>query len=201
MPETPAVDYVLTASGNKLRVYCVWGGDRFVHRIEILKGDVWQAWLESVEGDAETPWPPSAPIQELHRQDWMASDCLLGVGKAGHGHWSLSLEPLSDAVGFRFDMACRAKIDQGRSALAQTYRWTGPAGNSPNAELASPTVMNIQPMESQDGHLEWRVVQGGQLRLLGDSQGAFEVDLPPDDGSHTVRWIYEIRWIHASDRE
>jgi hypothetical protein len=197
MPETPAVDYVLTASGNGLRVHCIWGGDRFAHRIEILKGDAWQACLESVEGDAETPWPPSAPIQELHRQDWMASDCLLGVGKAGHGHWSLSLEPLSDAVGFRFDMACRAKIDQGRSALAQTYRWIGSANDSASGELASPSVMNIPSM---DGYLECRVVQGGQLRLLSDSQGVFDVELPPSDGSHTVRWIYEIRWFDRSNR-
>ena len=199
MPETPAADYVLTASGENLRVCCVWVGDRFAHRLEGFWNQAWQPWLESVEGDTENPWPPSAPIQELHRQDWMESDCLLGVGKAGHGHWSLSLEPLNDAVGFRFDMACRAKLSDATASLAQTYQGVGPKNHAAIIKNESPTVMTIHPPGVTRGHLEWRVVEGGQLRSLSESKCALEVDLPKESGPHTVRWIYELRWISSSE--
>lgn len=199
MPDTPAVDYLLTTSCKNFRVSCVWVGDRFAHRLEGQWGDAWQSWLGSIEGDAENPWPPSAPIQELHRQDWMESDCLLGVGKAGHGHWSLSLEPLSDAVGFRFDMACRAKIGDGNATLTQTYQSLGQSNQPATVEMDSPAVMKIHPPELTQGHLEWRVIEGGQLRSLSDAKWALQVDLPQQAGTHTIRWIYELRWIQPSD--
>lgn len=64
--------------------------------------------LESLEGQSGDIWPASPPMQQLLIESRAeAGHVALLVGMAGRSHWSLSVEPLADRVGFRFDAACR----------------------------------------------------------------------------------------------
>ncbi|MFM7073965.1 MAG: hypothetical protein ACKO38_19435 [Planctomycetota bacterium] len=64
--------------------------------------------LESCEGQSGDIWPASPPLQQLLVESRAeAGQVALLVGMAGRSHWSLSVEPLADRIGFRFDAACR----------------------------------------------------------------------------------------------
>lgn len=90
---------------GRLRIEFVWQHDRFVHKL--LLDDV-QAGI-SLEGDADGPWPPSPPLQQLSREEINGCDVILGVGAAGRSHWSVSVEldPLAEFGSITFDLACR----------------------------------------------------------------------------------------------
>ena len=84
-----------------------WLGDRYGHVLEIDERSV----AESIDGDSQDSWPPSAPVQQLTLETLHGKPVLLGVGAAGRSHWSVSVEAIErDGVpGFSFDWACRLK--------------------------------------------------------------------------------------------
>ena len=195
MPDTNPIEHVLATAAGNFRIRCCWSGDRFAHQFELSHLGEWFELLKSVEGDGETPWPPSAPIQELHRQDWQQNDCLLGVGKAGHGHWSLSLEPLSDQSGFRFDFACRASFSGTGEFLANTYMGEKLVGSTsvPNRE-ASASVTTLVSTEAPGYYLEIQVIAGASFEpSQTSSEWVVKAPAPTEEGAQTVRWIYECR--------
>jgi hypothetical protein len=105
----------LRSDDQRLKVRFCWVVDRFVHQLLIDE----QVVACSVDGDGQTTWPPSPPIQQLSLEHINGSDVILGVGAAGRGHWSLSAQfELSDTV--TFELACRSK-DQPKF-LGSTYR-------------------------------------------------------------------------------
>lgn len=100
---TPA-DVTLSSIDGRLKILFQWQRDRFAQRLLVDGVEVGR----SVEGDAETAWPPSPPIQQLSRERIAGRDVVLGVGGAGRGHWSISVEPIAeDASAMKFDLACR----------------------------------------------------------------------------------------------
>lgn len=100
---TPA-DVSLSSTDGRLKVLFQWRADRFAQRLFVDDVEVGH----SVEGDAETAWPPSPPIQQLSREPIADRDVVLGVGGAGRGHWSISVEPVADdGSALKFDLACR----------------------------------------------------------------------------------------------
>ena len=195
MPDTNPIEHVLATAAGNFRIRCRWSGDRFAHQFELSHLGEWVELLKSVEGDGENPWPPSAPIQELHRQDWQQNDCLLGVGKAGHGHWSLSLEPLADQSGFRFDFACRASFSGTGEFLANTYKGEEfvDSTSTPYRE-SSASVTTLVSTEVPGYHLEIKVIAGASFEpSKTSSEWVVKAPAPTEEGAQTVRWIYECR--------
>jgi hypothetical protein len=96
-------------NGGRLRLRFVRLGDRVHHTVEWLDPAMAAtALIESREGQASDNWPASPPLQQLLIEPrGAAGHVALLVGMAGRSHWSLSIEPLADRVGFRFDAACR----------------------------------------------------------------------------------------------
>jgi hypothetical protein len=95
-----------------------WSGDRWSHAFT-LEGDTGPVLWQSVDHDSDGPtaWPPSPAILEV----WKGSEeAVLGVGRAGRSHFSLSatVDPfVPDAV--RLEWACRLNGPPGR--LGSTY--------------------------------------------------------------------------------
>ena len=99
---------MLATSDGRLRVEFHWQRDRFIQRLFVDSVEAGN----SIEGDAEESWPSSPPLQQLSLEDINGSSVILGVGAAGRGHWSISVEidNQSDvAEAIKFELACRSK--------------------------------------------------------------------------------------------
>jgi len=113
----------LDRHGRGLRVDFQRVGDQYAHRIVGLGSDGSSAAIiESVEGESTLPWPSSPALQELNIENLGSSPVAMLIGKAGDGHWSLSIELLNDgeAPGLLLDAACRVKSLPAN--LTSTYR-------------------------------------------------------------------------------
>lgn len=100
-------------------------GDRFAHTLELLRDRAWRPVLISCEGDSDSPWPPSPPLQELHVERRGPLACALLVGRCGTAFWSAACEALPEG-GIRWDVACR--VQQPPGLLGSTY---APAASAP----------------------------------------------------------------------
>ncbi len=161
-------------SGNLLRVEFVWRGDRFCHVISAIgvDGDVVLLLdslegLDSLDGTAADDWPPSPPLQSLHRETLAGGrQALLLVGAAGRSHWSASVEAGNDPATLTFDIACRAG---GAAAQLGSEYFLLPKALE---------LLRIQPHEAEF------VLEGNRLRIA-----------PRSIVTPTVRWRYSIRSI------
>ncbi|QDT07900.1 hypothetical protein K227x_63290 [Rubripirellula lacrimiformis] len=165
----------LDVPGGRIRVEFRWEGDRFVHRI-------WVDDIESchsIDGDADTDWPPSPPIQQLSLEDINGAPVILGVGAAGRGHWSISVESEADGNALKFDLACRYRDEA--NSLGSAYQ---------TDDRAQVTALT------------------GSLNTMGPDEGTTDngaddkkrptVRVVPEDtvangsGAGTQRWVYRI---------
>lgn len=120
----------LTTRDGRLCVEFEWSGDRFKQGIFLDGASVG----DSVEGGQQQPWPPSPPIQQLLPQQIDGSTVILGVGAAGRGHWSISVELAGDNA-IKFELACRCQ--ERAEFLGSTYRLDDSvAVNAADAEAA-----------------------------------------------------------------
>ena len=108
----------LVTRDGRLRIEFAWVEDRYVQRISIDGAEVGN----SIEGNGSEAWPPSPPVQQLHSQEIDGSPAILGVGAAGTGHWSISVELDGDQA-IAFDLACRCKA--AAEFLGSRYRLDG----------------------------------------------------------------------------
>ena len=112
--------------------------DRFQHVIESRSGNSWVALWRSVEGTNVEHWPTSPPWQEIAEHQLGSTTCLLGVGKAGTAHWSISIDvtlppadsssgdlPTDPRSAVRFDVACRTKELPKQLGSSYEYRENG----------------------------------------------------------------------------
>ena len=173
---------VAIASGD-LQIVFVRTGDRFSHRIAHLASSD-TPLLASVEGQPDDPWPSSPPWQELHVERRGELQVALLVGRAGHSHWSMSVEPELAADGFLFDIACRTSGEVG--FLGSTYRLAG--GAMP--------VLAANGIHLGGGN-ELCVLTGEiELSGAGENRTARVRPLPRSDTSpQTIRWQYRLSRI------
>jgi len=98
------------SDGSLLQVDFYLNADRFEHAIKRLSADgtCRASWTSVLQSDSPD-WPASPPIQELSRESIAGRDVLLGVGRAGKSHWSISIETasLDSEPSLIFDIACR----------------------------------------------------------------------------------------------
>ena len=94
----------LVGPDGKCLVRFAWESDRFAHQV-LVDGKV---MASSMEGDANSAWPPSPPIQQLSLENIEQQDVILGVGAAGRGHWSICAK-FESARQIKFELACRTK--------------------------------------------------------------------------------------------
>jgi hypothetical protein len=102
----PHPDRIELAAGTTIVVFRR-SGDRWEHELRLSSGRVWQ----SVEGpgpDGDARWPASPPIVEVSRVTAGQAPVLLGVGRAGRSHYSLSVAAVANEPDtLLFDVACR----------------------------------------------------------------------------------------------
>lgn len=107
MPHAIPSDLVIAARDGRLRVEFHFQCDRFIQQLFVDSLRVGT----SIEGDPEETWPSSPPLQQLSLEEIDGSKAILGVGAAGKGHWSISVEsdvPGQGPDGIRFDLACQS---------------------------------------------------------------------------------------------
>jgi hypothetical protein len=192
----------LNRLGIGVRVYFFWQDDRYCHRIEAVDGHQMRALLESLEGDQNSDWPASPPLQHVN-VSWITSDSeqvhvAMLVGAAGRSHWSMCVsardrqcQPREGDPGdieLSFDVACRTRSSA--NWLGSTYRVLAPPiaisdrVNCAFVPADGPGCVVI----SQAGQLELDAADT-PMPLLRCAARVNDVVEP----SMTVRWRYVVR--------
>ncbi len=172
------------SNGSTLQLDFRRVGDRFVQSIRRMGSDgkSLAAWEGVQKAEAEW-WPASPPIQELSLETIDGRDVLLGVGRAGKCHWSVSIETveIESAAAFRFDIACRCP--EPAEWLGSTYQ---PSREGEQLiDAAALTAFKVQAQEDTAV-----TIDGTQVRI--------EPTTRPLAWPGTVRWRYAILASDAS---
>jgi hypothetical protein len=167
---------VLMVSEN-LRLVFDRRGDRWGHRIELLREGRLVATLSSIEGAATDDWPPSPAFQNVDVQAIAGNGkTALLVGKAGSSHWSAAIEADPAAGALDFDIACRFG-DEPR-LLGSIYAIVCEASNSISC------LPRINLPEIADGCRRTVDAAGDRLTI--------RILPPPGPLPRTVRWQYIV---------
>lgn len=180
-------------TGESLRVEFVRQGDRYAHHLVAVDAEGYRAiLLDSEEGSANETREPSPPLQSLSIEKLPdGRNVALLVGMAGRRHWSASIEPLPNATGFAFDIACRTPHEE--PVLVSTYSVPAPsaatlfvAADESRVDVQSARYhLAISP--SQDAFAAFFLGLPGEKR-------SFYVLAQPQQG-HTVRWKYFVELL------
>lgn len=129
-------------AGRGLEIRFVRMADRWAHTVALFADGRRLPLLASNEGGASDDWPPSPPLQELNEHEQNGTHMILGVGGAGAGHWSLSIEAAPAERRLTFDAACR--LSAAPESLGSAYRTmlAGQRGKSLH-EVQLPTEAGI----------------------------------------------------------
>ena len=90
-----------------LQIRFCWHEDRFEHEIALINDGMRSPVLRSREGDHSDDWPDSPPLQDISFESRSDHDVVLGVGRAGVGHWSSSFKSCAATNGIEIEHACR----------------------------------------------------------------------------------------------
>jgi hypothetical protein len=147
--ESPVSLEAWADEGIGLRVAFAWSDGRWEHIVGAFQDGELLWVLRSVEGNAEQDFPPSPPLQQLHRTDLPDGRvALLLVGMAGRSHWSMSCEVEPGRARILFDVACRA-VPACRATLGTAYQ----------ISTVVPTV--------DDSQITWRQGEGHRATMRG----------------------------------
>ncbi len=177
---------MISLSAGTLTVrYTKWQ-DRLCHTIGIVYEDVFVPFLESVEGNADEPWPTSPPMQQMVEESFSpsANPVLLGVGLSGNGHWSTAIETQL-AHGLKFDIAC--KNSKGATRFGSEYRVLAKAERGIEGgaiSLQRDTTAGKATVEI--------AVSIGEIRFLPDEQKIRICPQSDPESIRTHRWCYEV---------
>lgn len=164
-------------SGVTLRTEFARVGDRFVNEIVgvTAAGQAVAVWQE-VQPSESDDWPASPPIQELSLETIDGKDVLLGVGRAGRSHWSVSVEAteVDGHPAMRFDYACRCPDSP--QWLGTTYQVASQA----DSDRAAAPALRVVCADQTD------VKQIELNRIVIEPIGH------PQKWPGTVRWCYTI---------
>ena len=122
--------------GEVLAIEFTWQADRFGHSIYFLQENQQRPLLTSVEGCATDDWPASPPLQQISAQEIGGDPAIMGVGMAGHSHWSASclLKTNDDGqLTLLCELACLTKTPVHKQA-------TSAAPESASAKVTEPRI-------------------------------------------------------------
>lgn len=85
-------------------------GDRYTHTLCVCVDDHKSPAIVSFEGDDQTLWPPSPPIQDVTFEERNDCSVFLGVGRAGTAHWSSSFQLMDNKRRLVIEHACRTPV-------------------------------------------------------------------------------------------
>jgi hypothetical protein len=168
---------LLVAGNLQLRITTLH--DRHGHVIEASVDSSLVTLLESVEGDASQPWPPSPALQSLDITELECGPVALLVGMAGQSHWSASYEARTNEGSLVLDWACRSSREP--SHLGTTYR----LNDNVQVELASDTSGEIVwgssrwPIKATHGRLS---LEDGRLSVVPTAPA----------GKQSPRWAMRV---------
>lgn len=169
----------LLAAGNlQLRITTLH--DRHGHVIEAVLNGSLVTVLESIEGDASQPWPPSPALQSLDITDLDSGPVALLVGMAGRNHWSASYEARTRDGALVLDWACRTTGDPGQ--LWTTYR----LGETVQLEITADGTSG----EMICGASRWPIRATHGWMSLQDRQLSVVPDAPT--GRQSPRWAIRV---------
>ena len=177
-----AAAYSLTSMGNDgsaLQVSFTRVGDRFeqtVTRLDHL-GNTIAVWRD-VHDSGSDDWPASPPIQELSLEEIGGKNVLLGVGRAGKSHWSVSIETTESgsAPAIHFDFACRCPAPP---------QWLGTTYN---------IDFSIGDDSSSDHSMNATCNEDATLKQVASNRTRIEPLHHPTKWPGTVRWRYTIQY-------
>jgi hypothetical protein len=87
---SPLVIKIPLYPAAELEIIFDWVIDRWMHRIVFVGGGQPQTIMQTIEGDQQSIWPPSPPLQDASQHDLASGPAVLAVGMAGTSHWSAS---------------------------------------------------------------------------------------------------------------
>ncbi|MFM1902197.1 MAG: hypothetical protein RLZZ440_97 [Planctomycetota bacterium] len=115
---TTPPDRIELAAGTTMVVFRR-AGDRWEHELRLAGGRVWRS-VEGPAHGADPRWPASPAIVEVSRVATAGATVLLGVGRAGRSHYSISVAAAEhEPDTLLFDVACR--IQEPAGWLGSTY--------------------------------------------------------------------------------
>lgn len=175
----------LTVDGRRLRVEFLQLGDRIGHRVLAVNADGGEAVLlasQELTGGEESPEAPA--LQSVHVQPLADREGELAalVGMSGANHWSLIVEPDSDAKTPRliFDAACRIKRDGLVQAVSRYAR---------TAEAVRAERFRLELLPLSDQSVAPRIEESGaEIAIIREI-------MPSDVAPTTVRWRYAIELV------
>ena len=176
---------------RQLQIAFEWQVDRYEHALQVRRdGGPPAAILVSSSAGGQAEWPSSPPFQQLAIEQQAAGPVALLIGMAGKSHWSASIEPLPQLVGFRFDVACR--VTARPTQLLSTYR-VPPAGR---IEAVSPRRLSVI---AESCTMQFELGDHGDLEATASAESlAVRADVDgPIPG--TRRWVYEVWLENALD--
>lgn len=179
-------------------------GDRFAHRLCIPSGSSHIPVLKSHTLDPTAPWPSDPPLQQVVFEPLGPNqeNVALGVGLAGHGHWSLAARCCEAPNSIEIDFACR--ITRPTPFLGSTYQVI----HQPSQQSTQNDVSLVHVANNQVGWTaQWKTKNGNSLTLqlhatigtlLWDPSNFQLQVLPqslpqtPIEKPTTLRWCYHI---------
>jgi hypothetical protein len=183
-------------SGPRLKMMFERGGDRWAHRVVSVSEDTETIVLQSIEGDDQTQWPPSPPLQDPDQHDLPTGAAVLAVGMAGTGHWSASFSV--DRADFLLaDVACfcKARPPETAAALVSTYQIAAGVEivhNTPSAVelLHENGRLRIEAVSGADWGSEIQVSDSNQLKVIAERLNR--------DSKKSTRWSYRLKCLPDS---
>lgn len=190
-----------SASPN-LRCLLKHTGDRWQTCIEWFVSDAPPILiLESIEGDANTDWPPSPALQDCQHLSSMP-DAILATGMAGVAHWSAAIERSSDdqTDGIILDIACRIRKEgDGKPRLQSRYRLGAkviPKLNSDGSLLLSvgdwQCIVSAVPTETSVPRATISLEEVETAKSTHFTQMTVTSSVPLRPPPQTVRWKYRL---------
>lgn len=106
-------------SGFPVSIEFSWSSDRWRHELTLNGVESPRPLLRSVEGQDQSDWPDSPPLQELNQHSVDDREAILGVGMAGKSHWSASINRELRGGELNLELACLARSYDAAAAVGQ----------------------------------------------------------------------------------
>jgi hypothetical protein len=156
-----------TLTSGRINVLFFWQHDRWFHSLHVCQPDgtrapaSWQTALPVSDDDPH--WPSSPPLMEIAEVAGPHGTALVGLGKAGGSHYSMSVTAGSDGS-LIFECACRLTTRPG---------WLGSAYVRANS-VATGSLIVIKPLRGSSAEVQTARAQAGaqnhRLRISPSSE-------------------------------